>query len=387
MKLQSIAKYMLVLILISLSLMPSLQKEANAAGTSAASFASYEGKWVDQALVEDENTDNDLILSFDKTGTRANVELDMSQIDPHNYYAFNIAKRPAVTFNTKGEGTFSYEMIDLEDEDSKPLKGTGTILLKNNQVKLTLSNVFAGMKPYFKTTRTMIRDPYAYRSYTIVAAETILSDYCKCSPGNGIKFSYPGSDNDDNKPWVKHLAIYVNGSMMEEYKINLHKRTATKLPEESWYYTDYSFNDQFLKADKNITASSTLPATKTVDYSVKQLVDGNLKTCWCEGIKGDGVGQSITVAFPNKMTVTSLSIASGYTKSLSSFLDNGMVRKASIAFSNGTSITVDLTKGSNIKLADYGLNSISTSSIKLTILEVRPGAKFHDTCISEISAS
>ncbi|EFM11368.1 hypothetical protein PaecuDRAFT_1814 [Paenibacillus curdlanolyticus YK9] len=382
MKLQSIAKYMLVLVLISLSLTPTIQKTANAAGTSAKGFSSYGGAWVDQAYVEDEEAEGTLALYFDQTGTRANLELSMDRFGEY-IYEFKITKRPAVTFNAKGEGTFAYEMTDLENSAGGTFKGTGTLQLKNNQIKLSLSNVPNVAKPIFKAAHTMIRDPYAYQSFSGLAAQTILSDYCQCSPSDNIKFSYVDGDNEGIEPWIIYYMIEVNNIMIGEFEVNMHKRTVKRVNDSYSGATD----DQFLKLDKKVSSSSTLPATKTVNYSPDRVVDGNLTTCWCEGVKGDGIGQSMTISFSKMITVNRLNITSGYAKTPASFLDNGMVRKARITFSNETSITVDLTKGSYFNLNDYGLTDISTSSIKLTILEVRPGAKFHDTCISEISAS
>ncbi len=130
-----------------------------------------------------------------------------------------------------------------------------------------------------------------------------------------------------------------------------------------------------------VTASSTLPKSKISSYLPSHIIDGDTATCWCEGVKGSGIGQSFTIKFPKSFEISSLHILPGYGKSVTAYLENNSVRKAKITFSDGTSFTADFTK-------DYGFDlpvGKVTASLKFTILEVDPGSKYNDTCVSELA--
>jgi hypothetical protein len=75
---------------------------------------------------------------------------------------------------------------------------------------------------------------------------------------------------------------------------------------------------------QSVWASSTLEETlggRIVRYAAENLFDGDLRTCWAEGVQGDGIGQSVT--FVVDRPVESLRIVSGYAASERLFRRNG----------------------------------------------------------------
>lgn len=64
----------------------------------------------------------------------------------------------------------------------------------------------------------------------------------------------------------------------------------------------------------SISATSTLthPSDK---YNVKSLVDGNVNTCWLEGVPGNGIGQSFTIRFDRKVELRRFWLLNGYNDS------------------------------------------------------------------------
>jgi hypothetical protein len=368
----------------ALLLLPAAETAQTVEAAGTADFSSYEGKWVDKALIEDEYNTNELTLAFNKQRTKASLILDLSTKQQTNSYWLNT---PAtVVFNANGLGTFQTTIkvysIHYDSEEEEEYTVTGSVQLTGTAVKITIKDMpTADLKQLFSTTRTMVRDPYVYRSFTYQEAFAVAASSCACKPSKAIMFYNDEPEEEYSiKPWIHYVTVEVNDIPLKKYKVNLHRSTAVevKLAPE-YYYTSSSVGF------KSISASSTLAGSAKNAYSPVNLTDQNTNTCWCEGVKGTGVGQSFTITFEKTTTVYGLTVLPGYGKSVALFLNNGGVKKARIAFSNGTSITADFTSNNNINLDDYGLKPIDTDSITFTILEVRPGAKFTDTCVSEIS--
>ncbi len=87
-----------------------------------------------------------------------------------------------------------------------------------------------------------------------------------------------------------------------------------------------------------VTASSTLSSKKKGAYSVKNLFDNNSNTAWVEGVKGPGVGESITIEFEKPIEVLAIEIEPGYRKNFKTFHQN--------ALPESIAITVDGSKSS-----------------------------------------
>jgi len=122
----------------------------------------------------------------------------------------------------------------------------------------------------------------------------------------------------------------------------------------------------------------------TVYNYPENTVDNDVKTGWCEDIKGHGIGEWIMFEGLELGEVNSISIINGYSKSEKLFDWNDRVKKALLEFSDGTNEIVEFQDGiitlQTVKFSDVHL----TSSIKLTILEIYPGSKYADCCITEV---
>lgn len=122
-----------------------------------------------------------------------------------------------------------------------------------------------------------------------------------------------------------------------------------------------------------------------VVYTPERAFDFNRETAWVEGVAGDGIGECITVQSEHEQPLAGIEILNGFAKSRQTYFNNNRVKKILIEFSDGPSITAELEDDSNMELQviEFG-REIRTSSLKLTVLEIYPGEKYEDTCISEI---
>lgn len=126
--------------------------------------------------------------------------------------------------------------------------------------------------------------------------------------------------------------------------------------------------------------SSALPPQSGNSYGPRNLSDGNPNTAWCEGVRGPGIGETITLHIDDGASFRRLQIANGYGKSQAVFQANGRPRLVEI--------TSDRTPPMQVELADRpGMlpvplpQSAEYKWVRLRILSVYPGTKYDDTCV------
>jgi hypothetical protein len=122
-------------------------------------------------------------------------------------------------------------------------------------------------------------------------------------------------------------------------------------------------------------------------YLPEYAIDGTLTKAWGEGADGDGIEEWLKITFPSSRTVTKVGIVIGYVKHHPDFGDvfwlNNRVKKARLEFSDGSSQVWTFRDVQEMQYMEFD-TPITTSFIKLTILDVYAGSKWQDTLISEI---
>lgn len=163
------------------------------------------------------------------------------------------------------------------------------------------------------------------------------------------------------------------------------------------------------------------------NHSWESIKDNDLSTAWVEGKDGDGIEEWVIIPVKgayqyldyedgliNKKLKILLRINNGFCKNESTYLNNNRIKKAKITIYEVPLIAYEDSRGTQaldepsimneteITLKDipnqqeFLFNCFSKSKyvkgnlylyIQLTILDVYPGEKYHDTCISEMSAT
>ncbi|WP_442434681.1 NADase-type glycan-binding domain-containing protein [Paenibacillus peoriae] len=188
-----------------------------------------------------------------------------------------------------------------------------------------------------------------------------------------------------------HRVAYVNskGEMQQQdiqtglsikYS-NVFYRIGYNVSPTQWVQT----TTDLMKYRKNITAqkiiaSSTLPDQAGNSYAARNIMDGDASTAWCEGVKGNGIGELIKFDFGSMQELKGFELINGLAKSSNAFQVNNRVKRMKLEFSNGQTIMVDNDFLSN----EFPNSAIHTSFVKITIVAVEQGSKYHDTCMSEI---
>ncbi|MCP4230529.1 MAG: hypothetical protein GY771_10345 [bacterium] len=136
-----------------------------------------------------------------------------------------------------------------------------------------------------------------------------------------------------------------------------------------------------------ITATSTLVewAEYPDTYSPDKMFDGRIATVWAEASDGDGVGEIITVEFPEVCHIETVVIFGGHGSSPELYYANNRIKKATLELSTGSTYDVVFEDDPMEILRGVKVGEDDVEWFKLTIDEVFPGAEYNDLCIAEIS--
>ncbi|MEI6624560.1 MAG: protein kinase, partial [Actinomycetes bacterium] len=138
-----------------------------------------------------------------------------------------------------------------------------------------------------------------------------------------------------------------------------------------------------------LTATSTNPV-EGWRYGVSNLIDNRPSTCWEEGVRGYGEGESITFGFPRAVTVSKVQMIPGYVKidqDANRWFSNGRVAAARVQFSDGTSevwpLNDDYGATQNLTIAPPK----KTTFVRVTILKTYSAdtGTTHDSSDTSIS--
>lgn len=130
-------------------------------------------------------------------------------------------------------------------------------------------------------------------------------------------------------------------------------------------------------------------------YVAENVCDGDNRTSWTEGKKGNGIGEYLKVKLTNEAQVNGINISNGYYKSKELYYRNNRIKKVRLTFSDGSSKVYKL-EDEFLTPCDIEFDQpVLTSSIKIEILSVYKSKKikgkdgtvkkaYDDTCITEL---
>ncbi|MCL2260813.1 MAG: fibrobacter succinogenes major paralogous domain-containing protein [Fibromonadales bacterium] len=138
------------------------------------------------------------------------------------------------------------------------------------------------------------------------------------------------------------------------------------------------------------TASSTLAPQGKTRYDAANLGNGDNSNTWCEGVKGQGIGERVNAkitGFANSH-VKSLVIVNGFARNQTTWQNNSRIKKLRLHV--GDRHLSDFNVSDNIKPQTINLPEtlpLSTNKLDLSfeIMEVYPGSKYDDLCVTGIS--
>ena len=151
---------------------------------------------------------------------------------------------------------------------------------------------------------------------------------------------------------------------------------------------------------RNVTASSSLKSTATINYLPTNANNSSFKDAWVEGVAGYGIGEHITFHFkPKTLKIYDINIANGYVKSEKAYRENSRPKKLKMYVDNKPVAILNLQDirqeqiftfepaigdGEMRYLFSEEAKGEPERTVKFEIMEVYPGEKYDDTVISLI---
>lgn len=134
-------------------------------------------------------------------------------------------------------------------------------------------------------------------------------------------------------------------------------------------------------------ASSHLPDKGDLTYGPENVMDGKPETAWNEGVSGHGAGEWLMLESDHDQVVTGINILAGYAKNADIYQQNNRIKTLKVECADGTSKVFRLEDRSDYaSYHDLAFDKpVRTKSIKFTVIDIYPGSKYEDTCISEIT--
>ncbi len=134
------------------------------------------------------------------------------------------------------------------------------------------------------------------------------------------------------------------------------------------------------------TASSTLAPTKDHGFGAGHLAEFMPAAPWAEGVAGPGIGEWVELESTKPRRLLALGIWPGFQsfKNPARFEQNGRPARVEIALNGEHRFVATLGDKPDDQLIPILGYAKPVSKLRITILEVFPGSRFTDTCISRV---
>ncbi len=135
------------------------------------------------------------------------------------------------------------------------------------------------------------------------------------------------------------------------------------------------------RLDATAKASSVLAPADA--YHPGYLFDGRPDFGWVEGVKGPGLGESMTLTFTAPVTLTALELWNGYQRSADHFAKNARAKKVALSLDGAAPLELsvkDVQGPQKLMLP----KPTSATTLTLTIKQAYPGSKYDDLVLSEL---
>ncbi|MBQ3756945.1 MAG: hypothetical protein II873_07515 [Oscillospiraceae bacterium] len=106
---------------------------------------------------------------------------------------------------------------------------------------------------------------------------------------------------------------------------------------------------------------------------------------WVEGVRGSGIGETLTLYFDDEYCIGGLTFRLGYARDQARYNKNNRPSELLISFSDGSYVDCwfeDINAEQSIVIPDL----VYTNYVEITILNVYCGTQCDDTCIYQVKA-
>ena len=131
------------------------------------------------------------------------------------------------------------------------------------------------------------------------------------------------------------------------------------------------------------TISATSSLKPALAYGAGNLMDGKKDVAWSEGIKGNGIGETITFTAEETLWITGIKFWNGYQRSPKHYSANSRLNSFQFGVKGGVLKTYSLLDSAEPQLIDLG-DYLEGTEFELKINSAFSGDKYQDLVISEM---
>ena len=136
-----------------------------------------------------------------------------------------------------------------------------------------------------------------------------------------------------------------------------------------------------------VEESSYLVTKNGTEYNIYNTIDGDYGTCWQDGVKGDGIGETLRYGFDDAV-ISKMTIINGNRRDDKSYEENNRLASAHLLFrKDGRDVyeeDISFEDNGTITSVFEFVDGVDCDTIELTITDVYSGSKYKDTCVSEV---
>lgn len=283
--------------------------------------------------------------------------------------------------------------------------GKNTLVISYKVKSMLIDSYYTGsvLNKYSERIFEYILSPSGYWGDGIVDKFKIVIDISQLKDIGGRIIKYP-----DNGVWTSsdiHEYNFKNINLLNQESIII------TYDNSSMYKTE-EFKDIIINEENyinKIETSSELQSTRNWSYSKNNLIDNDFRTAWVEGVDGNGIGEEITIYFDEATRLRYLGILNGFLYDEKTYYENSRVKELEVKVSlindsipNNQEVIEDI---SIVQLQDLNFKTYNSdffggfvqtlfdtngfyapivTKVELKIIDVYPGEKYNDLCISEL---
>jgi ribosomal protein L40E len=144
----------------------------------------------------------------------------------------------------------------------------------------------------------------------------------------------------------------------------------------------HNVKGKITKQYQPVKATSANASSTAKGHPASNVIDGVKNSSWAEGVRGDGVNESVTVHFGRKVDVARIGITPGASDVQKVFLAQPRPKQIRIEFSNGRQTVITLTDSASFQQFDVTGNGVEF--VRLVMIAMFPGQSGHNASIAEV---
>ncbi|WP_044202319.1 discoidin domain-containing protein [Flammeovirga sp. OC4] len=363
---------------------------------------------------------------FKNEGQKEKVEygFPVDYLPPDGYYIPNLNYVSGFKYLFKDE-KLKYRIVEEDSIESQVYRayGNGKGIVSRKWFITTLDFEKEGtqeLKVEYRIKTNYSNYPAGLNYFSFFSDRLFLYDIAPCGFwGDGVIDEFSFKLKVPDFLCVDNIELQgVDGVIYDENLIHVDCQNFNPKGRKLSVKYDISKHKRRLDTDNylpnNIVTKVSVSSQLQGNYKKEYLLDRDKNTAWVEGVSGGGIDEWIEFEFKENVIITGVGVLNGYAKNKSTYENNGKLKSVNVflnerhfyesdhdhsyIFPNSCYKVIDensIYSDIDLIYTDYdpGLQydndelfevAEHTRKVKIIIKDIYKGAKYDDTCISEV---